>query len=365
VTILARPLPVVLLAAVLGLTACSASAGRERSVVSPVAPSPPVALSPSATPSPPAGAAAEITLAFAGDVHFTGRTSALLNRPATAFGPIAPVLAAADLTMVNLETAVTQRGTEQPKEFHFRAPPAAFDALGAAGIDVVSLANNHVLDYGQVGLADTLDSARRSGFPVVGIGHNATEAYAARIMTARGVRVAILAFSQVHTLAESWAAQDDRPGVAMAFDLARATAVAAARQQADVVVVYNHWGQERNQCPTAEQKAFAARLAAAGADVVLGTHAHVLLGDGWLDNTYVQYGLGNFLWYTGNSTAAMETGVLRLTLRGRTVVRSEFLPAVVTGTGQPRLLTGAAADSLSRRFAVLRRCTGLAGEPSP
>jgi poly-gamma-glutamate capsule biosynthesis protein CapA/YwtB (metallophosphatase superfamily) len=298
-------------------------------------------------------------------VHFTGRTAPLLRDPATAFGPIASVLAAADLTMVNLETAVTERGTEQPKEFHFRTTPVAYRALAAAGVDIVSLANNHVLDYGQVGLADTLDSADRAGFPIVGIGHNATEAYAARIMPVKGVRVAILAFSQVHNLAESWAALDNRPGVAMAFDLARATAaVAAARRQADVVIVYNHWGQERNQCPTAEQKAFAARLAAAGADAVLGAHAHVLLGDGWLGGTYVQYGLGNFLWYSANSAAATETGVLRLTLRGRAVLRNEFLPAVVSATGQPRLLAGAAAGSLSRRYAVLRGCTGLAGQAS-
>ena len=96
-------------------------------------------------------------------MHFAGRTLSLLADPATAFGPIARTLSAADLAMVNLETAVTRRGTPAPKQFHFRAPPSAVAAVRAAGVDVVSLANNHVLDYGQVGLADTLHAARVAG----------------------------------------------------------------------------------------------------------------------------------------------------------------------------------------------------------
>jgi poly-gamma-glutamate synthesis protein (capsule biosynthesis protein) len=304
-----------------------------------------------------------ITLAFGGDVHFAGRNAALLRNPATAFGPIASVLQSADLAMVNMETAITTRGTEEPKEFHFRAPPAALDAARAAGVDVLTFANNHVLDYGQVGLADTIDAAARARFPIVGIGRNATEAYAPWITTIRGVRVAFLAFSQVHDLAAAWAARDDRPGEAMAFDLSRAVAaVAGARQRADVVVVYNHWGQERNSCPTDEQRAFAARLAAAGADVVVGAHAHVLLGDGWLGQTYVHYGLGNFVWYVNSRST--DTGVLRLTLRGRTVVKNELVPATVSDTGQPVPLSGAAAAALVKRYAALHGCTGLAAQPS-
>src|SRR5437762_46019 len=93
----------------------------------------------------PAGhAAGSITLAFAGDVNFAGRTRRLLAGPATAFGPVTAVLRSADFAAVNLETAVTGGGTPQPKTYHFRAPPAAFTALRDAGIDLVTMANNHV-----------------------------------------------------------------------------------------------------------------------------------------------------------------------------------------------------------------------------
>ena len=287
------------------------------------------------------------------------RTAALLKNPATAFGPITPVLSGADVTIVNLETAITTRGTPEPKEFHFRTVPKALDAIKAAGIDAVSLANNHTLDYGQVGLADTLDAVSAAGVPTFGAGRNAASAYAPWITTVRGVKIAVLGFSQIFTLAGTWAATDTRPGIAMAHDLARATAaVAAARQHADLVVVFNHWGTEGDGCPNAIQKTFASKIAAAGADLIIGAHAHVLQGSGWLGRTYVAYGMGNFLWYgTSHST---ETGVLKLTVRGRLVSKQEFLPAVVSGTGQPILLTGAAATRVNQRYAGLRACAGLA-----
>jgi poly-gamma-glutamate synthesis protein (capsule biosynthesis protein) len=86
------------------------------------------------------------------------------------------------------------------------------------------------------------------------------------------------------------------------------------------------------------------------------------LGIDHLGQTYVQYGLGNFVWCVNSRST--DTGVLRLTLRGRSVVKNEFIPATVSDTGQPRLLAGAAATNLGQRFAGLRACTGLAGQPS-
>jgi poly-gamma-glutamate capsule biosynthesis protein CapA/YwtB (metallophosphatase superfamily) len=317
---------------------------------------------PAASPSPsPAG---DITLAFAGDVHFTDRTAALLADPASAFGPIASVLKAADVAMVNLETAVTDGGTPEPKQYHFRAPSSAYDAVKAAGVDVVSIGNNHTLDYGQVGLTDTLDNARKAGVPAVGAGRDAAEAYAPWVTTVRGTRIAYVAVSQVHELEWSWAARDDRAGIAMAVNKARSVAaVRAARARADVVVVYAHWGQEGNSCPTAEMKEFAASMASAGADVVLGTHAHLLLGDGWLGKTYVGYGLGNFVWWWDDAFSN-DTGVLRLTLRDKKITGSEFVPASISRTtGQPLPVDGAEADRIGKKFAERRSCTGLEDAP--
>ncbi|WP_433078703.1 CapA family protein [Dactylosporangium sp. CA-052675] len=315
----------------------------------------PAAATPSASPTAPA-----LRLAFAGDVHFMDRTAKLLSNPATAFGPIASTLADADLTVVNLETAITTRGTPEPKTYHFRTEPRAVDALKAAGIDAVTIANNHILDYGRVGLLDTLDALHAADYPYFGAGKNTEDAYAPLYTTVKGVRIALLGFSQVHELASTWGPGPDRPGVALAFDTDRATAsVTAARARADLVIVFNHWGEEANSCANREQQTFAARLTKAGADLIIGAHAHTLQGSGRLGGTYVAYGLGNFLWY--GPSKSTETGILRLTVRARAVTRAEFLPAVVSDTGQPVLLTGTAADKLSRRYANLRTCAGLSG----
>lgn len=346
-------------AAALATVAVLAACGQAESA-------PPTWREPDAVPttvSPTPAEPVELRLVFAGDVHFTGRTLPLLDDPQTAFGDIASTLRDGDLTILNLETAVTERGTPQPKRYHFRAPATAFDALRAAGVDAVSIANNHTLDYGQIGLLDTLDAAREADFPVFGAGRDVDEAYAPWITEVRGVRVAVLGMSQVHDLAEQWKATAERPGIAMAFDAERATAaVAAARQQADLVIVFMHWGIEGNSCPSGEMKTFAGKLSAAGADIVVGTHAHTLLGDGWLDRTYVHYGLGNFLWY--GPSRSTDSGVLRLTVRDREVVDVEFRPATVSGTGQPVLVSGAQKKAIEDRLAAARRCADLSSSPA-
>ena len=308
------------------------------------------------------------TLVFAGDVHFTGRTLRLLDDPATAFGPVTPLLRDADFTMLNLETAVTTRGTAEPKQYLFRAPATAFDALRAAGVDVVSLANNHTLDYGQVGLADTFAAASAANFPIVGAGVNAQAAYAPLYTTVNGLRVALLAFSQVTELASTWVATDTRPGLALAISDAQleraATAVRSARAEADVVIVFMHWGQEYNECPISLQKKAAAAFAQAGATAIVGTHAHVMQGDGWLGSTYVSYGMANFLWYVSN-TPSVETGLYRLTLTGSTITSVEFVPTMLDSrTGQPIPATGADAERIQARHERLRGCTGLSAAPS-
>jgi poly-gamma-glutamate capsule biosynthesis protein CapA/YwtB (metallophosphatase superfamily) len=306
-------------------------------------------------------AAGSVTLAFAGDVHFTGRTAPLLNDPATAFGPIAALLKSADFTAVNLETSVTSRGVPQPKTYHFRTGPAAFTALRDAGVDLVTMANNHVLDYGQVGLADTLAAARAARFPYVGIGKNAAAAWAPYVTTVKGMRIAIIGVSQVADLASSWVATPSRPGEANAIDLGRTlAAVRAAKRLAPIVIVFMHWGTEGVTCPNQNQLSLARQLSAAGANIIIGAHAHVLQGSGWLGHTFVAYGMGNFLWYVHSA----PTGVLELTLHPHAPLTARFIPAFVSATGQPVVERGVMARQAVAYYDSLRACAELAPQPS-
>ncbi len=308
------------------------------------------------------GSGQSVTLAFGGDVHFEGQIrSRLLADPSTVLAGVAPILRAADVAVVNLETAVTTRGTRADgKQYAFRAPPSAFDALAAGGVDVASMANNHGLDFGRQGLEDSLDAAAARDLPVIGIGRSAAEAYRPFTTEVKGQRIAVIGATQVldDNLRASWTATDTQPGLASAKEVGRLTdAVRAARAEADTVVVFLHWGTEGDTCPNQAQPGLARALAEAGADVIVGGHAHRLQGAGRLGAAFVAYGLGNFVFYS-DSGPGTETGVLTVTVTGRDVEGYDWTPARLAGQ-LPRPLEGATAQRAEAAWDALRPCTGL------
>ena len=304
------------------------------------------------------------TISFAGDVHFSGRVAArLAHNPARVFAQAAPGLRKADLTMVNLETAITNGGVQQNKEFTFRAPPVALTALRDAGIDVATMANNHGADYGTPGLHDSLRAIRRSGFPVIGIGKDAKRAFAPYTTTLNGVKIAIIAADQVQdeTTLSLFSAGPGKPGVANAYSPRLIKAVRRAKAAGYVVIVYLHWGIEYQTCPSGDQTQLAGALARAGASAVVGTHAHVLQGAGWRpDGTYVAYGLGNYLWWMSFGNNQDDNGVLTLTFRRSRVVADSFAPSHLDDRGVPLPARGAEQRRIRAEWAADRGCTDLA-----
>ena len=359
----------------LGLAGCTTPTDRPSSTEAPAAsPRPASPTSEPGDPQPEPARRAPVRIALAGDVHFEGALAARLRRPGTALAPASAVLADADLAIVNLETSVGTGGRPEPgKRFVFSAGPAALTALAAAGVDVASMANNHALDLGRARFPSTLRAARAIAgadppLAVVGIGRDAREAFRPALTDVRGTLVATVAASvadQDPTADRTghWAAADGRSGVADALDPTRLlAAVRTADARADVVVAYLHWGVQGERCPSHDQRTLAARLVAAGADVVVGSHAHRLQGDGHLGRGYVAYGLGNFAWYTPG-----PTGVLTLTVqppreraaRAR-VVRSAWWPAAIGADGLAAAVSGGAAADFRAERAALRACAGLA-----
>ena len=303
---------------------------------------------------PAAAGQAPLTLAFAGDVNLEGRLAD------GRIGGLRWHLSAADLAIVNLESAVTDRGTAADKQYVFRGPASALTGLVGSGVDVVSLANNHGMDFGQTGLRDTLAAAKAAHLPLVGAGLDETAAYAPYRTTRKGQRIAVLGATQVldEGLKAAWTAGPHRPGLASAYRLDTLLAsVRRARADSDLVVVFLHWGAELKTCPTERQRTLARQLADAGADVVVGSHAHVLLGDGRLGNTYVDYGLGNFQFYSGHGPTA-QTGVLTLTMQGRRTQHARWDPGVMV-SGRPEPLSGADRDAALVGREQRRACTGL------
>jgi poly-gamma-glutamate synthesis protein (capsule biosynthesis protein) len=235
-------------------------------------------------------------------------------------------LRSADLTTGNLEGAVTARGTPAAgKQYHFRGPAALlFGAQQFAGFDVLSVANNHALDFGAVGLADTLAAARRARIALVGGGGNLFAARRPASFTAGGVRVAFLGYSDI--CPPGFAAGASSPGIARAEAEAIAADVHAARLTHDVVVVFFHWGVELRTAPDARQRTFADAALRSGAAVVLGAHPHVRGPVSRYPHALVAWSLGNFVFPPG-SPAAARSAILRVRLDARGAAGFDLLPA--------------------------------------
>ena len=305
-------------------------------------------------------------LALAGDTMLgRGVASALEERgPKSLVAPeVVAVAAEADLFLLNLECCISERGTPWPdprKPFFFRAPPAGAEALAHLGVDCVTLANNHALDYGREALLDTFEHLRSVGVRWVGAGVDETEARKPVVLDAGGLRLAVVGVSD-HPA--EYAARQDRPGIAF-VDLARGGLpdwlVASPRALgADVVAVTPHWGPNMTARPTAIVRTAAAALVDAGATLVAGHSAHVFHGV----EGEVLYDLGDFLDdYAVNKALRNDLGLLFLvTLDEAGPVRLEAVPLRLDFC-HTRLAGGEDAAWVARRFE--RACAELGTEVS-
>ncbi len=310
-----------------------------------------------------------VTIAAGGDVNSESTIALRLAAdPSTAFGPGAKALLShADLAMVNLETALTEGAcpVPQPKEYVFTAPPSVITALRGIGATLVTEANNHGEDCGQPGLLQALSIRARLHYPVIGIGHNAKEAFTSYQTEIAGQRIGIIAATQVidADLISSWSATSTQPGLASAYEVQRlVNAVEAARRIDDTVIVFLHWGIQLDACPDSIQEPLATLLVKAGADIVIGSHAHVLLGTGYLGTSLVSYGLGNFAFYNDPAPTNLS-GSLRITVTGRHIDAFRWQPAIIEDE-LPVPVTGADAAMVQHRWQQARSCTDLSAHPT-
>lgn len=315
-------------------------------------------------------ATAPVTVAFGGDVHFESwLADAVRDHPDTALAPLRDLLGTADVAVVNLETAVTERGIAAAKRYAFRAPAQGVGALAAAGVDVVSIANNHGMDYGVEGLGDTLTAAAAHGIAVVGGGPSSAQAYRPYRVTVHGRRIAVFGATQVldATTVDAWTAGPDRPGLASAKPegggLERlVAAVRDAARDTDTVIVMVHWGREGEHCPIPRQQQLATTLRGAGADVVVGGHAHRVGGGGFLGDTVVHYGLGNLVFYAEGGPGT-QSGALTVTIAPDDRTTMQWRPAELR-RGVATALRGPAAAQSHGAWRDLRGCAGLTAAPS-
>jgi poly-gamma-glutamate synthesis protein (capsule biosynthesis protein) len=263
--------------------------------------------------------------------------------PGAPFEHVRPLLEGADIAVVNLECAVSDVGAPEPKAYTFRAPPLAAKGLAAAGIDAVALANNHAGDYGMAALLDTLTRLDAAGVASAGAGPDDTRAYGHVVVERAGVRFAFLSFAEIPLEGsgydiEDWRAGSGTPGIAWLDDDRALAAIAAADAEADIVVAMFHYGQEGHSSRSARQVAISHAAIDAGADLVLGTHSHVLQEVEEYGGGLIAYSLGNFVFdgfegYPGGT----ESAILQVSFGPEGVESWDLVPAVIGWDGLPRL----------------------------
>ncbi len=255
------------------------------------------------------------------------------------FARLAASLQTADLTIGNMESALGNVGTPAEKSFPFQAPPAAARSLANAGFDLVSLANNHAMDYGADALLQAIDLLKEQGVTPIGAGENEEAAHTPAIVQINGITLAFLAYVNVPVEGESgfdtatWTATAVSPGLAWADPDRIRQDVAAVAPTADHTIVVLHSGYEYIAEPSSPQIAAAHAAIEAGASLVIGHHAHILQGIEFYQDGVILYGTGNFAFQIAGSP---ETAVFHIWLDKEQIREIGIQPAIIQADGQPR-----------------------------
>ncbi|WP_139992360.1 CapA family protein [Paenibacillus paridis] len=308
-----------------------------------------------ADPGAEAGAEDRVSLSFVGDLLVADYVAAVTEREGYdyLYKQALLYLSEPDLTAGNLEFPVTTRGTPVTgTPYVFKGSPDVLPSMRNAGFDIMSLANNHALDQGVEGMLDTMKYLDEAGIEHMGAGNDAAEAFAPVIKEVRGIKIAYVGLSRVVPFS-SWKADKNTPGLAESYDIKRATdAISKAKEQADLVVVMVHWGKERVDQPEAYQTDFGKQYIDAGADLVIGSHPHVLQGFEMYKGKWIAYSLGNFIFSSYPKETAGETGVLDALCTKSGDCELTFHP-MFTVAAQPTPLEGEAAQTLLDRLSSI------------
>lgn len=281
----------------------------------------------------------EATLVFVGDVML-GRgvewkvlkNDADFNFP---FLKIKDYLRQADLVFGNLEGPISQNGKNQGSIYSFRFKPEAAGALRDAGFRGLSLANNHIWDWGEEAILDTLSNLDGAGIGAVGAGRNYEEANRPYFLDVKNLRVAFLAYTNLYP--KGLAAKANFPGVSD-FDLEKIKEkVREIKSQADLVVVSLHWGEEYKTNASDSQKKTARSLVDAGADVILGHHPHVPQEVEEYEGAWIFYSLGNFVFDQGFSDETMGGMLVELRIVDKKIANVKPVRFKMNNDFQPYL----------------------------
>ena len=273
------------------------------------------------SPGPEIPAEAEpqpVRLLFSGDIYLSDHVLNAYDRAGDISGVLddgyRSLIGEADYFAANQEFPFSSRGQQAPdKQYTFRLPESRVSLMNEIGVDLVTLANNHALDFGTDALLDTVSTLDQAGILHVGAGADSEAARRPAIVDVNGVRVGFIGASRVIPVA-SWTAGASSPGMLTAYDPALLVqTIQETRPLCDYLVVLIHWGVERAEMPVDHQTSLSRQCIDAGADLVVGSHPHVLQGIEYYRGKPIVYSLGNFIF----GSSIPRTALLEVSLTPR------------------------------------------------
>ena len=288
----------------------------------------------------------EINLFLVGDIMLDRGVEYMVNKEGKGdfrfpFLEIADKLKKSDILFANLEGPISNKGIKVGSIYSFRFKPEAIEGLIYAGFDILSLANNHMLDYQDVALEDTMRILEENDIDYIGAGFNKEEAFSLKIKEIKNTRIGFLAYTNLGP--ENWKASEKNSGMAWISenDISKvAEDIKRAKEKIDVLIISIHAGEEYKENPTPFQVSFARSCIDNGADLVIGHHPHIVQRiekhkDGW-----IAYSLGNFVFDQGFSEETMKSIILKVIIKDKKIkeifpkdikINEYFQPEVVTG----------------------------------
>ena len=271
------------------------------------------------------------------------------------FRYIQPLLQKADFVFCNLEAPFTQHDAPFPKQFNFKVSPSLVEVLKAGNIQMVNLANNHIMDYGWDGVVETMATLNKAGIQYCGVGTNIQEARKPVILTINNIRIGFLCYSL--TFPQQFWASDTSAGTCFPFQEFVYDDVRQLKKQVDWVMVSCHWGKELQELPQKYQIKLAHRFIDAGADFVFGHHPHVIQSVEFYKGKPIIYSLGNFVFssYSENARWGM---LVKVKLIANKQYHIWVYPINVYNKEvefQPRILDGADREQFFRHLKEISR----------
>ncbi|CAN2172717.1 PgsA Putative enzyme of poly-gamma-glutamate biosynthesis (capsule formation) [Candidatus Nanopelagicaceae bacterium] len=264
----------------------------------------------------------DVVINVVGDIH--GESA--IDR--TAIPALKRYFADGDLSMFNLETAVTNETMKEVKEYNFKTDLEFLQSLKSVGLNVATVGNNHSYDYGSQGFLDTLQNLTKAGISYVGGGVNSDLAYQGQIYKVNGLKIGVLGLAKVNGGPDS-IAKVDRAGTTNGYD-ARSTeqAITAMKKVSDVLIILTHWGEEGSFCPRPSERSSAKKWSALGADIILGSHTHTLQPVILENNKLTAYSMGNFIFYS-SKMENRSTGILKIRITPKKRISYTIQPMLI------------------------------------